>query len=363
MDGRQRRICPEALGLRTERLGALPLVNHFLERLRLESHLETFVPTDDRRIRLPYAKALGVLVRSLLLEREPMYRQHETVSAFAPWAFGLDEALAEHLSDDAVGRALDRLFDADRAALLTAVVVAAVDAFGLALSELHNDSTTVSFCGQYTQARGRRLRGKRAPWITYGYSKNHRPDLKQLLFILTTTDDGAVPVQFRCEAGNANDSPTHIETWEALCRAAGGPEFLYVADSKLCAREPMEHIERRGGRFVCVLPRTRLEDAEFREWIQTHEPSWTLVRDRPNPRRRGGPRDRWWVYRAELPSRELWPVVWVYSTLLALRQDNRRRERIARAKEALAELNTKLSGPPGPGGANAPRSSNASRKS
>jgi len=345
MEGRQRRICPEALGLRTERLGALPLVNHFLERLRLEAHLEAFVPTDDRRIRLPYAKALGVLVRSLLLEREPMYRQHETVSTFAFWALGLDEARAESLSDDAVGRALDRLFDADRAALLTAVVVAAVDAFGLALSELHNDSTTVRLCGQYTQARGRRLRGKRAPWITYGYSKDHRPDLKQLLFILTTSDDGGVPVQFRCEAGNTNDSPPHIATWEALCRAAGGPEFLYVADSKLCAREPMEHIERRGGRFVCVMPRTRLEDAESREWIQTHEPSWTLVRDRPNPRRCGAARDRWWVYRAELPSRELWPVVWVYSALLALRQDNRRRERIARAKEALAELNTKLCGP------------------
>jgi len=180
MDGRQRRICPEALGLRTERLGALPVVNHFLERLRLESHLEAFVSTDDRRIRMPYAKALGVLVRSLLLEREPMYRQHETVSRFAPWAFGQDEALAEHLSDDAVGRALDRLFDADRVALLSAVVVPAVDAFGLAPSELHNDSTTVKFCGQYGQARGRRLRGKRAPWITCGYSKDHRPDLKQL---------------------------------------------------------------------------------------------------------------------------------------------------------------------------------------
>ena len=52
------------------------------------------------------------------------------MSTIAPWAFGLDEALAEHLGDDAVERALDRLFDADRAALLT-VVVAAVDAFGL----------------------------------------------------------------------------------------------------------------------------------------------------------------------------------------------------------------------------------------
>ena len=54
----------------------------------------------------------------------------------------------------------------------------------------------------------------------------------------------------------------------------------------------MDYLHRHGGRFVCVMPRTRLEDAEFREWIQTHEPDWTLVRDRPNPRRRGGPRDR-----------------------------------------------------------------------
>jgi len=274
-----------------------------------------------------------------------MYRQHETVSTFAQAAFGLDARLAGHLGDDAIGRALDRLFDADRAALMTAVVVGAVDAFGVALAELHNDSTTVKFCGQYGQARGRRLRGRRAPWITYGYSKDHRPDLKQLLFILTTTDDGGVPVQFRCEAGNTNDSPTHVQSWDALCRAAGRADFLYVADSKLCAREPMDHIDRRGGRFVCVMPRTRLEDAEFREWIQTHEPAWALVRDRPNPRRRGGPRDRWWVFRAPLPSREVWPVVWIYSALLALRQESRRRERIATAEEALSALNAKLHGP------------------
>lgn len=69
------------------------------------------------------------------------------------------------------------------------------------------------------------------------------------------------------------------------------------------------------------------------------------MRDAPNPRRRGGPRDRWWVYRARLPSREVWPVVWVYSELLALRQESRRRERIARAEQALSELNAKLAGP------------------
>ena len=345
MQSRQRPPFADALGLRTERLGALPLINHFLDRLQLEAHLEGFVPTRDRRIRLPYAKALGVLVRSLLIEREPMYRQHETVSTFAAAAFGLNPELASRLGDDAMGRALDRLFDADRGALVTAVVVAAVEAFGVALSELHNDSTTVKFCGQYAQARGRQLRGKAAPWITFGYSKDHRGDLKQLLFILTTSEDGGVPVQFRCEAGNTNDAVTHVASWDALCRAAGRNDFLYVADSKLCTRESMDHIDRHGGRFVCVMPRTRLEDAEFREWLQTHEPDWERVRDAPNPRRSGGPRDRWWVFRAPLPSREGWPVVWVYSALSALRQANRRRERIARVTEEINELNAKLAGP------------------
>ncbi len=335
----------DALALQSERLGALPLINHFLQRLDLEARLDRFVPTRDRRIRLPYAKALGVVLRSVLLEREPLYRQHETVSTYAAQAFGLDQSAVEHVGDDAVGRALDRLFDADRAALLTDVVVAAVVAFDVALEELHNDSTTVRFCGQYPQAKGRKLRGKRAPFITYGYSKDHRPDLKQLLFVLTTSDDGGIPVQFRCEPGNASDSCTHQHTWDALYRAAGQADFLYVADAKLCAREPMDHIDRRGGRFVCVMPRSRQEDSEFREWIQSHEPAWEPVWDRPNPRRRGGPRDRWWVFRYPLPSQEGWPVIWVYSALLALRQEHRRRERIARAIQELDDFNTKLISP------------------
>jgi hypothetical protein len=82
----EQRLSAERLSLRAERLGALPLINHFIVRLDLTRHLEHFVPTTDQRIRLPYAKALGVLLRSLLIEREPMYRQHETVSTFAPVA-------------------------------------------------------------------------------------------------------------------------------------------------------------------------------------------------------------------------------------------------------------------------------------
>jgi hypothetical protein len=106
----------------------------------------------------------------------------------------------------------------------------------------------------------------------------------------------------------------------------------------------MDYIDRAGGRFVTVLPRTRLEDQEFRQWIQTNTPAWELIWDRPNPRNRDGPRDRWSVYRAPLLSAEVWPIVWVWSNLLALHQAARRRRNIAAAIEAFGQLRERLAG-------------------
>ncbi len=83
--------------------------------------LERYVPTTDKRCIVPHALALGVLLRSIVVEREPLYRQGETAHGFASELFGLSAQQMAHLSDDRIGRALDRLFDADRSALLTEV--------------------------------------------------------------------------------------------------------------------------------------------------------------------------------------------------------------------------------------------------
>lgn len=331
--------------LRTERLGPLPILNHLLRRLRLEDALDRHVPTSDSRCAMSHAKALGVLLRSIVVEREALYRQPGTAAAFAPAAFGLAEEERPLLDDDRIGRALDRLFQADRGALLTDVVVRLGKEFDVRLDRLHNDSTSIAFTGQYREAKGRWVGGRRAPWITYGYSKDHRPDLKQLLLILTISADGGVPVHFRCADGNTSDSGTHIETWDTLRRLAGRPDFLYVADSKLCDRDTLDHIDKSKGRFVTVLPRTRMEDEEFRRWIQTHVPAWEKADDRPNPRRKYGPRDRWWVFRAQLPSKEGWPVIWVFSSLLALHQEHSRRDQLAWIMEQLGDLKESLDRP------------------
>jgi len=89
--------------------------------------------------------------------------------------------------------------------------------------------------------------------------------LKQLLYILTVTDDGGVPVYFTTASGNTADDQTHLETWELMRQLVGSSDFLYVADCKLASTTNLRTIDSRGGRFVTVLPRTRREDKQFRQ--------------------------------------------------------------------------------------------------
>jgi len=75
--------------LKTERLGPLPLINHFIDRMGLAAILDKYVATTDPRCRVSHAKALGVLLRSIVVEREPIYRAQETVHGFATGLFGV----------------------------------------------------------------------------------------------------------------------------------------------------------------------------------------------------------------------------------------------------------------------------------
>ncbi len=109
-------------------------------------------------------------------------------------------------NDDRFGRALDNLYLADRASLMTEIVMKMIRVVGLDLSRVHNDSTTVK---AYGKIPGRTKTGLK---LARGKSKDYRPDLKQLVFSLSVSSDGAVPVHYKTYPGNRTDDTTHIET-------------------------------------------------------------------------------------------------------------------------------------------------------
>jgi transposase len=335
----------EDLDLVSKALGPLPIINRFLDRLRVESFLGKYVPLTDLRLKLAPALGLGVLLRNILVAREPLYGLSDWASRFDERLLGLPPGGAQLLNDDRVGRCLDSLFLADRAAMLTEIVVHAVRTFEVDLSELHNDSTTVTFTGQYFGARGALVKGRPTHRITFGHNKDHRPDLKQLLWILTTSSDGSVPVWCSVDHGNTTDDKTHIETWETLRRLVGGVDFLYVADSKLCTKENMAHIAQPSGRFLTVLPKTRREDSWFRDWLQTHEPAWVELLRKKNSRREAGPDEVYRGFESPLRSVEGYRILWIWSSQKHEQDRAARQDRIQRASQELEQLRFRIGSP------------------
>jgi transposase len=331
-------------GLVSQRLGALPLINHFLDRIGLDAVLARWLPEPDRRFRLTPAAAIRLLVVNLLVGRAPLYGLGEWAAPYAPGLLGLPGGDTAWLNDDRVGRALVTLFDADRASLLTDLIVGVVAEFGIDTAEMHNDSTSVSVHGRYRDADGGPRRGKPTPAVTFGHSKDHRPDLKQLVWILTVSADGSVPMAYRLADGNTSDDPTHIPTWDGLVKVLGRRDFLYVADSKLCSGQAMRHIDGEGGRFVTILPRTRGEDTWFRDWIQTHRPPWAEAIRLPGERI-GDPPRVWSTFASPMPSAEGYRIIWIHSSIKAARDEHARRSRIQAGAAAIDELAGKLAGP------------------
>jgi transposase len=330
-----------AATLTSYRVAALPVLEGVLGRLRLEAFLRDHLPPEDRRSRVSTAIGLMVLLKNLLLSREPLYGIGEWAARHAPEWLGLTPTQLPSLNDDRVGRCLDRLFDADIPSLTLAVVAHAVREFAVDLDELHNDSTTVTFHGDYEAAdQQRTLRGKLRLAITHGHNKDHRPDLKQLLYILTVSRDGAVPVHFRVDNGNATDDRSHIATWKTLCELTGRRDFLYVADCKLATAENMAHIHQQGGRFLTILPRTRGEDASFRAAIREGLDGWKPIHEKPDGE--GQLIDRYRIHEPEATTVEGYRLVWYHSVRKAELDALSRHKRLERAAAALTELRAKL---------------------
>lgn len=336
----------EGFELQSFQVGAVPLLNWLFERMRLEESLKRHLPEDDPRTELPTTCALLVLVRNVLLSRQPVYGVGEWAAGFAPDLFDLWRDEVALLHDDRLGGCLERLFESVGPELILAVVRHVVEEFSVSLDELHNDSTSISFYGAYEEAQqeGRR-RGRATHAITWGHSKDHRPDLKQMLYILTISEDGGVPVYFTSASGNVVDDRTHCATWDLLHQLVGRPEFLYVADCKLASSENLAHIATRGGRFVTVLPKTYKEDGQFRARLREQPDS---VRRRPLYDVTNDKQEivaRYSVCGEEMISGDGYRLLWFHSTRKAELDNLARNRRLQRALSELTDLQTRLTGP------------------
>jgi transposase len=178
---------------------------------------------------------------------------------------------------------------------------------------------------------------RRAVQLVRGFSKDHLPDLRQLVYELSVTRDCAIPVLFKAHDGNRTDDTLHWENWQTLRGILGRSDFLYLADSILCVSETLLNIDRSQGRFITVVPRTRSEVDQFQQKVQASLVRWEKVLAKRSSRKQGRI-DLYEVASGLYQMREEFRVYWFRSSEKARRDENEREDKITSAMDQLRAL-------------------------
>ena len=320
--------------LKRRHVGALPLIEYIVDQMELRDVLHSYIETSGREA-IDSVDVLMMLVVNMTIAKDPLYELAQWVDSLDLRALGYARGPRARFTDDRCARALDKLYEADVSSLMTRLVVGVIRAFDLQLDRIHNDSTSVKAFGRIP---GRTRNGLQ---LLRGFSKDHRPDLKQLVYSLSVTADGAVPIHHKIYSGNRNDDTTHIETWDALRNLHGCSDFLYVADCKLCSQEQLSHIVDNKGNAITIVPQGFTEVREFKEQLREGLKPKKLLWRRPKPMKKTET-EYFYLFEGCHRSRHGYPLYWFSSSEKRLRDRRSRNDRLRVAEAALAELAPKL---------------------
>lgn len=235
----------------TQVIGSLPVLVEYLDRLKLAEVVNQTVPWEGD---VPLGTLVEVLVLNRLLNPKALFRIDDWARASGVAAYyGLEP---NELNDDRLGRALERVAT-HTDAIQGPLVLQAVRAFELDVSQIHYDLTSIEFYGAYEQKAAQEkptpdsAPEKSAPQPTYGRSKSGRKHVKQIQAGINVTRDGAVPVAHAAFDGNTAESTTHPDNVHRLKEILPKSELLYIADTKLDTVENLWEIVDAKGKFLC----------------------------------------------------------------------------------------------------------------
>jgi len=180
----------------------------------------------------PGTLVLG-MVCDVLSGRSPLYKVDKFIKKQDTSLLFGHQVDSHHFNDDALGRALDRIHEKGTLKLFTEVSLRAVSAYNLDTSKYNFDTTSVNVWGDYLIDEPK----SNAPKITYGYSKDKRPDLKQFMVSMLCVE-GNIPISGKMQNGNSGDERLNNEELQRIAKLMKPlkqniGECIYVADCKL----------------------------------------------------------------------------------------------------------------------------------
>lgn len=258
----------------TQRMDHLGIVSGVCREIALIEQIDASVKTSQRKVscgrgtQALILNALGFVGRALYLM--PDYLHNKPVDLLIS-----PDLTAEDFNDDTLGRCLEDLYAAGVTEVFYKVAAHALQVYGIPSHFVHLDSSSFHLHGAYDRQEPER----EAISITYGYSKDHRPDLKQVVMQLITTHRSALPVWLEVLSGNSNDRQTFAASVKAYRQQLKEGEAAYlVMDSAGYSKETLKEAEGVG--WLMRVPETLAQarqlvrETDFAEMIELEPGYW-----------------------------------------------------------------------------------------
>jgi transposase len=274
----------------------LPLVLGMLRKLEVLAVIDTLCPPHPDNV---VSCGIGVeaLVLAILDGDHALYKVGQRLEERGMLPLLQTGLRRESLNDYRLGHILDALFTANLNHVFSALALKALALYAIPTSWLHQDTTTIRLYGAYegfperSPQEAEEDAAPLAPRPAHGYSKDGRPDLKQVLLSLGVGGDGALPLRLGIRDGNTSDSaetPVAIEE----CLALGLPGLIgIVADSKAYSQRTLGLCMEKKIGLVTRVPRTCAIRQELEAWGR-QQASLPILLEKPGRTAQEAPR-RW----------------------------------------------------------------------
>lgn len=242
--------------LQSQRLDHLGIVAGICNEIGLIETIDAQIGETGRKVSVGQAvqamilNGLGFVSRPLYLSPEFFHNK--------PVALLLGEEIeASDLNDDCLGRALDVMFKWGVTEIFAGVSTRALQVFEIKTKAAHLDSTSIGLHGNYERDGPQESDEPMPIHITHGYSRDHRPDLKQAMVSLICANQASLPTWFRALDGNSSDNTSFAETIQAYMEQFTEEEGLpvFVADAALYNERTLRQLPQQC-RIVTRVPAT-----------------------------------------------------------------------------------------------------------
>ncbi|WP_169794278.1 IS1634 family transposase, partial [Alicyclobacillus shizuokensis] len=261
------------------KMESAPIWARLIDRLGWVQIIDEYVGSSEQ-CKLSVGTRVKALLVNIATDRRALYQVEKFYAERDVEVLMGSGVRAEDLNDDALGRALDAIYRAgpqelfSRVALSTLLSLKVLDCFEDFIP-VHADTSSLSVYGEYPE-QARNLRALQDPFqIVRGYSKDGRPDLRQIIFGNVTVL--GLPIYGSVDSGNTDDHSWNEDTIGGLAKVFTSEirgKMVYIADSAAVTERNLTALADTGQSFISRLPSTFTLCAHLKQAAWEKEDAW-----------------------------------------------------------------------------------------